>query len=178
MKKSKGPSPSDAGLSIKGWQIYAHPLLLDQLERLAAAVEKERAKNPRKYQDGANAKLLQALGKLLFDTIPEDPTRPEYRLGNTLGPGGRHWFRAKFGGQRFRLFFRYDSRAKVIVYAWVNDSTTLRTYGAKTDAYAAFASMLRAGHPPDDWADLLTAAKVESARARLRRSHPTDPNTA
>lgn len=178
MKKSKGPSPSDAGLSISGWQIYAHPLLLDQLERLIAAVEKERTKNPRSYQSGANAKVLRALRRLIFDTIPEDPTRPEYRLGNTLGQRGRHWFRAKFGGQRFRLFFRYDSRGRIIVYAWVNDSTTLRTYGAKTDAYAVFASMLRAGHPPNEWADLLTAAKVESPRARLRRAGPANPNAA
>lgn len=172
MKKSRGPSPSEAGLAINGWQIFAHPLLLDQLERLVGAVEKERARNPRAHQSSANTKLLRALSRLLFEIIPEDPTRPEYRLGNTLGPGGRHWFRAKFGRQRFRLFFRYDSRAKIIVYAWVNDSTTLRTYGSKSDAYAVFASMLRAGNPPDDWNALLTAAKAENARARLRRSEP------
>jgi toxin YhaV len=172
MKKSKDPSPSDAGLAINGWQIFAHPLLLDQLERLVGAVEKERAGNPRKYQSGANAKLLRALSRLLFETIPQDPTRPEYRLDNTLGPGARHWFRAKFGGQRFRLFFRYDSRSRIVVYAWVNDSTTLRTYGSKSDAYAVFASMLRAGNPPDDWNTLLRAAKAENARARLRRSKP------
>ena len=170
MKRSKGPSPSDAGLAIKGWQIFAHPLLLDQLDRLVMAVEKERAKNPRKCLASANTKLLSSLARLLFETIPDDPTRAEYRLGNTLGAGGRHWFRAKFGGQRFRLFFRYDSRAKIIVYAWVNDDTTLRTYGARTDAYAVFTSMLRAGNPPDDWNGLLKAAKDEGARGRLRRS--------
>jgi toxin YhaV len=170
MKRSKGLSPSDAGLAIKGWQIFAHPLLLDQLERLVGAVEEERAKNPRKYQASANAKLLRALSRLLFETIPDDPARPEYRLGNTLGADHRHWFRAKFGGQRFRLFFRYDSRAKIIVYAWVNDNRTLRTYGAKTDAYVVFASMLRAGDPPDDWNALLSVAKNEPAQARLRRS--------
>src|SRR5882724_11685001 len=121
MKRSRAPSLSEDGLAINGWQIFAHALLLDQVERLVAAVEKERAKNPRKYHGSANTKLLVALSCLLFETIPGDPTRPEYRLGNTLGPEGRHWFRAKFGGQRFRLFFRYDSAAKIIVYAWVND---------------------------------------------------------
>jgi toxin YhaV len=169
MKRSKGPLPSD-GLSIKGWQILAHPLLLDQLDRLVAAVKKERGKDPRKYQSSANSKLLTALSRLLFETIPDDPTRPEYRLGNALGAAGRHWFRAKFGGQRFRLFFRFDSRAKIIVYAWVNDETTLRTYGAKTDAYRVFTSMLRAGNPPDDWSALLKAAEQEGAKNRFRRS--------
>lgn len=46
--------------------------------------------------------------------------------GNTLGPEHRHWRRAKIG-RRFRLFFRYDSRAKTIVFAWVNDEQTLRS---------------------------------------------------
>jgi toxin YhaV len=175
MKKSKGRSRSDAGLAINGWQIFAHPLFLDQLDRLARAVERERAKRAGNYQSSANAKLLSALSKLLFATIPADPTRPEYRLGNTLGANQRHWFRAKFGAQRFRLFFRYNSSAKIIVYAWVNDDQTLRTYGSRTDAYAVFASMLRAGDPPDDWNSLLTAAKAESARTRLKRSHGQPP---
>jgi excisionase family DNA binding protein len=29
-------------------------------------------------------------------------------------------------GRRFRLFFRYDTKAKIIVFAWVNDEQTLR----------------------------------------------------
>ena len=29
----EGPSPSDGGLAVNGWQLFAHPLLLDQLER-------------------------------------------------------------------------------------------------------------------------------------------------
>jgi toxin YhaV len=62
----------------------------------------------------------------MFVTIPTDPTQPEYRQGNTLGDDYKHWFRAKFGGQRFRLFFRFDTKAKVIIYAWVNDEDTKR----------------------------------------------------
>jgi len=146
-------------MEIDGWQLFAHPLLIEQLERLIAMVERSRAKDPRSYRDGANAKLLAALRRLLFETIPEDPTRSEYQQGDTLGPENRHWFRAKFGGQRFRLFFRYDSRAKVIINAWVNDSDTLRTYGHKNDAYAVFRKMLARGNPPNDWEALLKASK-------------------
>jgi len=43
-------------------------------------------------------------------------------------------------GRRFRLFFRYDSRAKTIVFAWVNDAQTLRSAGSKPDPYATFAA--------------------------------------
>jgi toxin YhaV len=145
---------------INGWTLYAHPLFTDQLDRLTAAVEKAKRKDPKTYQSTANAKLLAQLQRLAFETIPVDPARPEFRQGGTLGPSRKHWFRAKFGGGRFRLFLRYSSSAKIIVYAWVNDSETLRTYGAKSDAYAVFKGMLDKGDPPEDWADLLKSSSA------------------
>jgi toxin YhaV len=154
-------------LAVNGWQIFAHPLFLDQIEKLTAAVERARAKDPAGYQGTANAKLLAALRKLIWETIPADPARPEYRQGGTLGAARKHWFRAKFGGQRFRLFFRYNAAAKIIIFAWVNDSDTLRTYGSKSDAYAVFRSMLDKGNPPDDWDALESAAKTREAKERL-----------
>jgi toxin YhaV len=42
-----------------------------------------------------------------------------------------------------------------LIYAWVNDQQTLRTYGSRSDAYAVFAAMLKNGNPPDDWQSLL-----------------------
>jgi toxin YhaV len=156
--------------SAFGWEIFAHPLLLDQLERLIAAVEIERRKDPDGYKTTPNAKLLAALERLIWEIIPADPTRAEFRQGSTLGEGRKHWFRAKFGGGRFRLFFRYRADAKVIVFAWVNDETTLRTYGAKSDAYAVFRRMLERGNPPDDWNALLAAARA--ARRRLEARAP------
>lgn len=162
---------------INRWTILAHPLLLDQLERLTRAVEKARAKDPEGYQCTADAKLLAALRTLMFETIPDDPTRKDYRQGNTLGPDRKHWFRAKFGGGRFRLFFRYDSRAKIIVFAWVNDQTTLRTYGAKTDAYAVFKGMLDKGNPPDDWASLEKASSQKAPRRRLAAAKQDNPSS-
>jgi toxin YhaV len=159
-------------MQVSGWELFAQPLLLDQLERLIAAVERERAKKPKTYKSHANCKVLAAIHDLIFVTIPADPTRPDYRQGDTLGADRKHWFRAKFGGQRFRLFFRYDSRAKIIIYAWVNDTDTLRTYGSKNDAYAVFRKMLDKGDPPDDWNALLKAAKGPSAAARFEKAKP------
>ena len=153
-------------VAVNGWELFPHPLFLDQLERLMAAVERARKKDPRGWRTNANAKLLAAIRKLVLEAIPDDPTRAEYRQGGTLGDDRKHWFRAKFGSGRFRLFFRYSSSAKIIIYAWVNDETTLRTYGAKSDAYAVFRKMLDKGDPPDDWAALLDAASSEVARLR------------
>jgi toxin YhaV len=162
-------------LTINGWTILAHPLFLDQLEKLTGAVESLKAKKPDQYQQNANTKLLAALGKLVFQTIPADPTATIYRQGSTLGAGHKHWFRAKFGNGRFRLFFRYDTGAKIIIFAWVNDETTLRTYGAKTDAYKVFKGMLDDGNPPDDWASLYKAASATTAVERLDSAVPENP---
>ena len=167
-KKSKAKSRSDRPLIVTGWQVFAHPLLLDQLDKLIATVQAEKKKHPQTFQSAANTKVLAALNDLIFKTIPNDPSRKEYRHGGTLGEEYRHWFRAKFGNGRFRLFFRYSSSMKVIVFAWVNDETTLRQYGARTDAYAVFGRMLEKGDPPDDWDALLKAAK--SAQGRLGKA--------
>ena len=143
--------------------MFAHPLFLAQLEKLTVAVEKLQQSDPVGYQKTANAKLLAALRQLVFETIPSNPTRADYRQGGTLGSDRKHWFRAKFGNGRFRLFFRFDSKAKIIIFAWVNDETTLRTYGSKTDAYAVFRKMLDEGNPPDSWPALLDASKGDPA---------------
>lgn len=151
---------------VNGWTIYAHPLFLDQLARLAAAVEAERRRAPKDYAKKSNAKLLKAVITIALERIPQDPTSPRFRLGGTLGEGHKHWFRDKFGNGRFRLFFRYDLKSRIIVYAWINDANTLRTYGSKTDAYAVFTSMLNDGNPPDSWPTLVAASSSPDIIAR------------
>jgi toxin YhaV len=157
-------------LVVKGWKTGAHPLFVDQLANLIEAVEREKATNPDAYRNGANAKLLAAILKLILDAIPNDPSAPDFRQGDTLDGNRKHWFRAKFGAGRFRLFFRFSSSAKTIVFGWVNDGTTLRTYGSKTDAYRIFKKMLDAGNPPDRWDELVAAAEQSEAAGRLARA--------
>ena len=74
---------------------------------------------------------------------------------------------------KFRLFFRADSQAKVIVYAWVNDRDTLRKAGASTDPYAVFTKMLASGNPPDRWPELIAAAQAPDAVKRFTASEKT-----
>lgn len=150
-----------------GWSLYAHPLFLNQLERLLAGVERAKKSAPDEWRRKADARTLAAIRALVFDRIPRDPLSSEFRQGNTLGKEHRHWFRAKFGGGRFRLFFRADSQARVIVYAWVNDRDTLRKAGANTDPYAVFTKMLTNGSPPDSWPALMVAAQKSDEVARF-----------
>jgi toxin YhaV len=133
------------------------------------AVEEERRKRVARPTETANAKVLAAIEHLVFTQIPEDPTRKEYRLGGTPGVERKHWFRAKFGSGRFRSFFRFRSDVRVILYVWVNDEETLRTFGRYDDAYAVFARMLDAGGPPEGWEELVQAAQHPGNLQRFER---------
>ena len=145
-------------LLIHGWTVFAHPLFLAQVAALTEQVEGFKQKDPLNYVKKNASKRLAAITKLAFDIIPQDPTRPEYRQGNTLGSEHKHWFRAKFF-QQYRLFFRYHAPSKVIVLAWVNDEDTKRAYESDDDAYRVFRKMLESGHPPDDWTHLLSECR-------------------
>ena len=161
-------------LRVNGWAILAHDLFLAQIEAMISAAERDRARHPDGYKTRAAAKMLAATARLAFHDIPRNPASDEYRQGNTLGAGYRHWRRAKFY-QQFRLFFRYREAEKIIVYAWINDASTRRAYDSKTDAYAVFKKMLDAGNPPDDWAALMAACgedaskRLDHAAAEVRR---------
>src|ERR1022692_888186 len=61
-----------------------------------------------------------------------------------------------------------DSDPKAIIDAWVNDETTLRKAGSRTDPYVIFNRRLRDGDPPDDWDDLFRKAKAASFALRRR----------
>jgi toxin YhaV len=150
--------PDSDILIVDGWALYQHPCFADQVDALKAVVEKKRKKDPAGYVHTTEAKLLAAIFRLMTVVIPTNPGDPSYRQGKTLGSEHTHWFRAKFF-QQYRLFFRYDTHAKIIIYAWVNDTDTKRAYDSKTDAYAVFKRMLDDGYPPNSWQEL----KAQSA---------------
>ena len=160
-------SANPAALVIHGWTVFAHPLFISQLDALAQQVSSLKEKDTVGYVKKNASKRLAAITKLAFDVIPQDPTRPEYRQGNTLGEAHKHWFRAKFF-QQYRLFFRYHVPSKVIVLAWVNDEDTKRAYESSADAYRVFRNMLASGHPPDDWSALLAEAQDQSLRLKRK----------
>lgn len=143
-----------------GWNLLFHECLSEQLQKLETAVARAKAHDVAGFESNANVKLFNALSQLILETIPSDPNRQEFRQGNTMGKTFRHWRRAKIG-RRFRLFFRFDSKTRIIIFAWVNDENTLRSSGSKSDPYAVFQKMLQRGHPPDNWAALVAASKSD-----------------
>ncbi len=144
-------------MEAHGWRLFQYPLFEHQLKKLTEAVEQLSITQPETYKEHPKTKLLATIHRLITESIPRDPNSSEFRQGDTLGPDNRHWFRAKFH-QRYRLFFRFSSAEKVIVYVWVNDESTLRKAGARTDAYAVFRSMIDAGDPPRTLEALLKRA--------------------
>jgi len=141
-----------------GWTLLFHDCIIAQLQRLCIAATRAEEKDPQGFKNNSNVKLLRGLSQLMMNTIPSDPSRDEYRQGNTTGSAYRHWRRAKIG-RRFRLFFRYDSKAKIIIYAWVNDTQTLRSSGSQSNPYAVFQKMLERDNPPHDWESLVRESK-------------------
>jgi toxin YhaV len=158
-------------MEVNGWRLFQYPLFEHQLKRLTEAVEELSISQPDIYRGHPKTKLLATIHRYVTENIPRDPNAPECRQGDTLGPDNRHWFRAKFH-QRYRLFFRFSSKDRVIVYVWVNDEFTLRKAGAKTDAYAVFKSMLNAGDPPRTLEGLLKRAKEMRAEAKRSKALP------
>jgi toxin YhaV len=150
-------SSAGEALVVNGWTVFAHPLFVAQLQALTEQVAALQAKDPQGYTRKNATKRLAAIRQLALEVIPQDPTRPEYRQGNTLGDAHRHWFRAKFF-QQYRLFFRFHAASRIIVLAWVNDEDTRRAYESADDAYRVFRKMLDSGHPPGDWDQLLAQA--------------------
>jgi toxin YhaV len=170
----KGPAAPGSGAAdplfvVNGWTLLMHPCFLEQVEKLATAVEAERAKSGRGVLDSANAKLLRRIVEIAFAEVPEGPAHKDFRQGKTLGAKRTHWFRVKFGGGRFRLFFRFSTTEKIIIYAWVNDENSLRTYGSQTDAYQEFGRRLDNGRPPDGWKDLKAGAGEAETKSRMER---------
>jgi toxin YhaV len=144
-------------MESRGWRLFVHPPFEAQLQKLTKRVGRLASNDPRGYASHSAAKILATIHHYIRESIPRDSNSPEFRQGNTLGMGNRHWFRAKFHG-RYRLFYRVSTQHKIILYAWVNDDERLRKADSKTDPYAVFKAMLESGNPPNSFADLLQAS--------------------
>lgn len=142
-----------------GWNLFYFRLLGQILNQLEAEVTALANKDPKGFHHHPKAKLLKAvIDKVLID-VPNNPNHRDFWLGDTLGDSYKDWRRVKQRlPPRYRLFFKFSSDEKRIVYAWLNNESTLRQAGAKTDVYEVFKRMLRRGDVPNSFDDLLKAS--------------------
>ena len=142
----------------KHWLLLGHPAFKAQLNQyLVAAIVSKSIVGEDWKNTKAGKKYIAAL-RLVHEIIPRNPGDPAFRLGKALGPKHSHWFRAKFF-QQYRIFFRYSSLSRVIVYGWMNNESTKRAYESKTDAYAVFKRMLEQGKVPNNWDELIAESE-------------------
>lgn len=146
-----------------GWNLFYFRLFGQILNQLEVEVTALATKNPEGFHHHPKAKLLKAVIDNVRTEVPRDPEHRDYWLGGTLGDDYKDWRRVKHRlPPRYRLFFKFASSQKRIAYAWLNDESTLRKEGSKTDVYEVFKRMLRRGDVPNNFADLLK----ESATAK------------
>jgi len=137
------------------WTLYVFDGFRDRIRALIDEVGALQRRDPDGYRGHPHAKLLKAILKAMKETVPAQPDHPDFQLGSTLGASYRHWKRVKNGlPPRFRLFFRFDSATRTIVYVWLNDEGTLRQAGARSDVYKVFRAMLDRGDIPDNYVQL------------------------
>ena len=141
------------------WNLLFHDGLIEQLQKLQTAAQKAQTQDTQGFESNANVKLFNALAQLMLETVPSDPSRDEYRQGNTMGPAFRHWRRAKLG-RRFRLFFRFDSKTRIIIFmAMMEAQTYLAKRQARADLNAFDAVMARTGGEPPREGDRILPAQ-------------------
>ncbi len=144
-----------------GWNLFYFRLFGEILNQLEVEVTALAQKDPQGLPHHSKAKLLKAVIENVRTEVPSDPEHRNFWLGGTLGDSYKDWRRVKHRlPPRYRLFFKFSSKEKRIVYVWLNDESTLRKAGAKTDVYEVFKRMLGRGDVPNSFADLLKESAV------------------
>lgn len=103
-----------------GWTLLFHDRVIEQLRGLQARSERAAQGTPQGREANANLGLFRPLSRLILEVVPRDPSRDAYLPDNMQGLMGGYWRRVEIGRRRW-LFFRYDSKAKVIVFAWLHE---------------------------------------------------------
>lgn len=141
---------------INGWEILFFRLFYIKYRQLVKDVDNLRKIDPTGYKRNPRTKLLARVTNAITVDIPQNPLDAKFRLGKTLGKKFTSWRRAKSGvGPRYRLFFRFSTKQKNIIIAWMNDEFTYRKYGSKSDVYNIFKKMLSSGKIPTDYDELV-----------------------
>jgi toxin YhaV len=140
------------------WLKLIHPAFEFEFNLYQSKALEAQSRVGESWVNTSAGKKFLALNYQIRQRIPSDPTNPEFRLGHTLGRQHKHWFRGKFL-QQYRIFFRYSTRSRIIAYAWVNNSESLRKYGSHSDAYLVFKKMLESGKIPNNWDELVAESK-------------------
>ena len=60
-----------------GWTLLFHEYIVEQMRKLAAAVDRAKLQDPQGFEANANVKLFRALTHVMLEVVPGDPNRDE-----------------------------------------------------------------------------------------------------
>jgi toxin YhaV len=136
-------APHDSS-RINGWLVLLHPLFAQRYQTLREeALRLKQDLSDQEWRQHPTVKLVAALRALVLEIVPRDPNAPEFRLHAPL----QHVRRATGKGlpPRYRLFWVCSTQARAIIFLYLNDTSTLRKEGVKTDPYVVFARLVQRG---------------------------------
>lgn len=125
-----------------GWTIYFHRVFEERYRELLANAGKLRNRlPPEQYVQHAEVKLLAKLNRVLREVIPANPEARDFWLEDDLSK----FRRTKGFGlpDRYRLFWAFSTRLRIIIILYLNDEQTLRKRGSATDPYSVFRRLIQ-----------------------------------
>jgi toxin YhaV len=118
-----------------GWNIYFFKLFKAIIDDLILNVKALKTKDPENFKSSRKYKLLKSIYKCITEYVPANPNSREFLLRGNLS----NWRRVKKNlPRRYRMFFRFTSSPQDLFFVWINDPSTYRKAGAKTDCYKTF----------------------------------------
>ncbi|MGB5685740.1 MAG: type II toxin-antitoxin system YhaV family toxin [Candidatus Electrothrix sp.] len=142
------------------WKLFWHPLFEERFLSLLKRVEELAERDPDGFYSHRDYKFFENVSNCIEYRIVQEPSSKEFNLGKTLGKKYKNWRRAKNGlPPRYRLFFRYSSQAGEIVFAWLNDESSIRRDGHKKDVYEVFKKLLQSNIIPNSYNELVKKSK-------------------
>ncbi|WP_051257754.1 type II toxin-antitoxin system YhaV family toxin [Desulfovibrio cuneatus] len=138
---------------------WHHPLFNVIYSRYVLYALRMKEENPTGYKELPKVRFFDGIRKAMNNALA-DPTHKRYLLGNTLGEAYRRWRRIKNDGlpDRYRLFFQFSTEELKVIFCWLNDQSTMRKKGSKTDVYVIFKKLLENGKIPSQFSALLNDA--------------------
>lgn len=137
-------------LVVNGWTLLYHPVFGDRYAALRdQARVLKRKLDEESWARHPTVRLVAGVRRLVMEVIPQDPTAAEYQLRDDL----KGFYRASGLGlpPRYRLFWVASPRARAIVFLYLNDETTLRKQGSRSNPYEQFRAMLGRGEVGGDF---------------------------
>jgi toxin YhaV len=136
--------PPAKSRTFHGWTVlFSEPLLTAYGDLSARARALKGELSEQEYARHPDVRLFLAVRELTKNVIPSDPHHADYRLLGDLAK----FRRTKGRGlpNRYRLFWVFSEQLRVIIFLYLNDSTSLREEGGRRDPYRLFSEMRHRG---------------------------------